>query len=71
MDLLDQNFYDKKVIEAEDETNEEWFLSFLDGSVLIFSKAGKIELKIFGLIYDNLILDEDDSPYLSEAQSLL
>ena len=89
MDLLDQNFYNKKVIEAEDEKNEEWFLSFLDGSVLgkhnfslihekwtvfstffctflVFSKAGKIEMKIFGLQYDDLQEDLSD-----DAQSLL
>ena len=90
MDLLDQNFYNKKVIEAEDEKNEEWFLSFLDGSVLgkndfslilekkwtvfstffctflVFSKAGKIEMKIFGLQYDDLQDDLSD-----DAQSLL
>ena len=67
MDLLDQKFYEKRII--EDDTNEEWFLSFLSGSVLVFSNQGKVEMRVFGLHYENN--EDDDEDDLSEAQCLL
>ena len=46
--------------------NERFFpLSFV--LFLVFSKAGKIEMKIFGLQYDDLVQDD----LSDDAQSLL
>ena len=52
LDLFDQEFYKKKVIEDSDQQPEEednLHLSFISQHTLIFSKPGGIEMKVFGL----------------------
>ena len=46
--------------------NERFFSTFFC-TFLVFSKAGKIEMKIFGLQYDDLVQDD----LSDDAQSLL
>ena len=57
LDLFDQEFYQKKVIEDSDQdrtdpdcaTADNLHLSFISQHTLIFSKPGGIEMKVFGL----------------------
>lgn len=47
VDLMDQDFFNKRLI--EDENEEELYLSYLSGNTLIFSKPKGLEMKVFGL----------------------
>ena len=54
LDLFDQEFYKKKVIEDSDQYQEESLhLSYISDHTLIFSKPGGIEMKVFGLKQDD------------------
>ena len=57
IDLLSKNFYKKIQLEDENSQDEELFLSYLSGNTLIFSKPSGIEMKIFGLKYN----EQDES----------
>ena len=60
LDLMDQKFYRKKVVEDSDQFDDNLHLSFISDHILIFSKPGGIEMKVFILKKEEILNEEDN-----------